>query len=212
MSLYQPPQFRSAHAQDAADIIRGWPFASLISTDDEGLPFVTHLPLHLEVEEGGHFRLWGHVAKPNPQWKHLEARPRALVTFMGPHAYQSPAIYPDKQRVPSWNYLAVHCQVQARLITEPQPKDVMLKMLIADHEAPYAQQWQDLGHDYQTRMMAGIVGLELSVTQWSCKLKLNQHRPESHARLHEVYAGGGDDARALAQWMERLGLRGPGEA
>ena len=66
----------------------------------------------------GRFVLLGHFAKPNPHWRHLQAAPRALAMFMGPHAYQSPRIYPDLQRVPSWNYLTVHCKVQARLVED----------------------------------------------------------------------------------------------
>ena len=49
---------------------------------------------------------------------------------------------------------------------------------------------------------------ELLVEQWSCKLKLNQHRPEAHARMREAYAGGNEDERELAAWMQRLGMEG----
>jgi transcriptional regulator len=46
------------------------------------------------------------------------------------------------------------------------------------------------------------------VTSWQCKLKLNQHRKEAHNAMRNVYASGNEDERALAQWMERLGLGG----
>jgi transcriptional regulator len=54
--------------------------------------------------------------------------------------------------------------------------------------------------------LMGIVGFELQVLDLQCKIKLNQHRPESHAALHAMYAAGNDDERALAHWMTRLGL------
>lgn len=205
--MYQPPQFKSADPAIAADLMRSHPFASLISNDDNGFPFVTHLPLHLEEREGRFF-LFGHCAKPNPHWRYLQARPQALVTFMGPHAYLSPKVYPDLQRVPSWNYLAVHCQVQARLIEDPLGKDRLLKKLIGDHEPPYAQQWRDLGEEFAHKMLAGIMGFELEVSTWACKVKINQHRPESHAALRAAYAAGNDDARELGAWMDRFGLGG----
>ena len=203
--MYQPPQFKSKDRSQALDIIRAHPFASLISVDDAGLPFVTHLPLHLE-EQGDKLVLFGHCAKPNPHWKFLKERPQAVVTFLGPNAYLSPQIYPDLARVPSWNYLAVHCTVQATLIEEPLAKDRLLKKLIGDHEPAYKQQWIDLGVEYQHKMLAGIVGFELQVVDLQCKIKINQHRPESHAKLHEMYAAGNEDERALADWMTRLGL------
>lgn len=205
--MYQPPHFKSTDAALAAQLMREHPFASLISNDDAGLPFVTHLPLHLEERDGA-FHLLGHCAKPNPHWRYLQARPQAVVTFLGPHAYQSPSIYNDLARVPSWNYLAVHCTVRARLIEDPQAKDGLLKKLIGDHEPPYAQQWRDLGEEFAHKMLAGIVAFELAVEDLQCKIKLNQHRPESHARLKAGYAQGNDHERALALWMDRIGIGG----
>ena len=202
--MYLPPQFSSKNNSDAAELIRANPFASLISVDDDGLPFVSHIPLHLEERDEQRVLL-GHVAKANPHWRYLKARPQAVVTFMGPHAYLSPTVYPDLARVPTWNYLAVHCTVQATLIEDPVEKDKLLKKLIADHEPAYAKQWQGLGNEFAQKMLAGIVGFELRVTNLQCKLKINQHRPESHVAMQAMYSAGNDNERSLAAWMERLG-------
>ncbi|MDP3760423.1 MAG: FMN-binding negative transcriptional regulator [Ramlibacter sp.] len=206
--MYQPPHFKTDDRAIAARLMREHPFASLISVDDAGLPFVTHLPLHLEERDGG-FVLLGHCAKPNPHWQFLQQRPAAVVTFLGPHAFQSPKIYPDLARVPSWNYLAVHCTVAATLVEDPVAKDALLKKLIGDHEPPYAEQWRGLGEEFAHKMLAGIVGFELKVTDLQCKLKLNQHRPESHAALRAGYARGNDHERELARWMDALGIGEP---
>lgn len=209
--MYLPRHFESTDASVARDLMRAHPFASLISTDDEGLPFVTHLPLHLQEEpaggDGTGLALLGHCARPNPHWRFLQQRPRALVTFLGPHAYLSPRVYPDHQRVPSWNYLAVHCTVQCSLVEEPQAKDRLLKQLIGDHEPAYAQQWRNLGEDFQHKLLAGIVGFELRITALQCKVKLNQHRPEAREAMQAGYAQGSEDERALAGWMDRLHTR-----
>ena len=204
--MYMPPQFNAKDPAIALELMRSHPFASLISNDDEGLPYVTHLPLVAEPREGDQLVLLGHCAKPNPHWRYLQARPRAVVSFLGPHSYLSPAVYPDLARVPTWNYLAVDCTVEARLIEDPAAKDALLKKLIGEHEPGYAQQWRDLGEEFQRKMLAGIVGFELHVTALQCKLKLNQHRRESHAAMHAVYSAGTPDERALAVWMERLGM------
>jgi transcriptional regulator len=206
--MYLPPQFNPKDRTAACELMRSHPFASLISTDEAGLPFVTHLPLHLQ-ERDEQLVLLGHVAKPNPHWRHLQARPQTVVTFLGPHAYMSPQVYPDLARVPTWNYLAVHCTVQATLVEEPEAKDRLLKTLIGDHEPAYAAQWRGLGEEFAHKMLAGIVGFELAITDLQCKLKLNQHRPEAHAAMKAVYAQGGENERALALWMDKLGLGGP---
>jgi transcriptional regulator len=130
--MYLPPQFNTKDRAHVWELVRSYPFASLISNDDQGLPYVTHLPLHLELpgdngDDDGTPVLLGHVARPNPHWRYLQSRPMAVVTFMGPHAYLSPKVYPDLVRVPTWNYLAVHCTVQATLIDDPLAKDRLLK-------------------------------------------------------------------------------------
>ena len=203
--MYLPPQFNSKSSADAAALMRAYPLASLISVDESGLPFVSHVPLHLELHDDK-VVLLGHCAKANPHWRYLQARPQALVTFMGPHAYLSPAVYPDLLRVPTWNYLAVHCSVQATLIEDPDQKDKLLKKLIADHEPAYAQQWRALGSEFAQKMLAGIVGFELLVTDLQCKIKINQHRPESHATMRAMYAAGNENERTLADWIDRLGM------
>lgn len=207
--MYLPSQFAVTDPAVAARVMREHPFANLITVDDDGLPFVTPLPLHLS-EEGGGFTLLGHVARGNPQWRQLQARPRAVATFAGPHAYLSPSVYPDLARVPSWNYIAVHCTVTARLLDDADPaaKDRLLKCLIADHEPAYAAQWRAFDPEQARKLLGAIVAFELRVDAWQCKIKLNQHRPESHAALQARYAAGNPDEQALARWMQQLGLTG----
>ena len=204
--MYLPPHFCSTDPVHAKALVRAHPLASLVSTDDDGFPFVSHLPLHLQESADGPWVLQGHCAKANPHWRYLQARPQALVAFMGPHAYLSPKVYPDLARVPSWNYLAVHCRVQATLVELPDDKDALLKALIGDHEPPYADQWRALDGGYARRMLAGIVAFELRVTDLQCALKLNQHRKEAHAAMHAAYSEGDAQAQALAGWMRKLGL------
>ena len=206
--MYLPPQFKAKDEAHVLALMRAYPFANLISVDDEGFPFVTHLPLHLTQVDGQHVLL-GHCAKANPHWRYLQARPQSLVTFMGPQAYMSPKVYPDLTRVPTWSYLAVHAKVEAHLVEDPHAKDRLLKQLIGDHEPPYAKQWRDLAEDYQHKMLNGIVAFELYITELQCKLKLNQHRPESHAAMHAAYAQGTPDEQALADWMVKLGMVQP---
>jgi len=65
-----------------------------------------------------------------------------------------------------------------------------------------AQRW--LAPDYQRMMLSAMVGFELRVTAFECKLKLNQHRPEAHEATVNMYASGSEDQRILAEWMHRL--------
>lgn len=206
--MYLPPNFEGDRAQAAA-LMREHPFASLVSVDQAGLPFITHLPLHLEVEGGEvpaqqAFTLLGHVARANPHWRYLQARPQAVVTFLGPHAYLSPKVYPDLARVPTWNYLAVHCTVQTTLLEEEAAKDSLLKKLIGDHESAYVEQWRAMNEGYARKMLAGVVAFKLRVTSLQCKLKLNQHRPEAAMATQAMYENGSDAEQELGRWMRSV--------
>jgi transcriptional regulator len=167
-AMHLPPRFRVADPALAATLIRQQPLASLVTLDESGLPFITHLPLHL------------------------------------PPAYMSPSVYADLERVPTWNYIALHATVQVTLVHAEDDKDRLLKCLIGDHEPAYAAQWRALAESYTTRMLHGIVGLEMDVIEWQCAAKVNQHRPEAREAMLTAYRAGNDQERALAQWIERL--------
>ena len=205
--MYIPTQFKSDDVSAAVELMRKHSFATLICNDDNGQPFVTYLPLHVDLRErnGHHWPvLLGHVARANPHWKYLRDRGTAIVSYLGPHAYMSPTVYPDTMRVPTWNYVAVQCLVRARLLNERAEMDQMLDKLIDDNEPSYLAQWRSLSEDYHSKMMAMIVGFELDITELQCKLKLNQHRPESHAALRRTFASGSEAERELLGWMDRL--------
>lgn len=211
-STYMPKQFVSDKPADALAIMQAHPLAALTSVDAEGFPFVTHLPLHVEPLAGGDdWLLWGHCSRANPHWKLLASNPQALVVFRGAHSYLSPSVYPDLQRVPTWNYVALHCRVQIELVDDAEDKDALLKCLIGDHEPAYAAQWRGLDADYTRKMLAAVVGFRMRVLSWECKLKVNQHRSESWDAQRNYYSAqaqqGDCNARELLQWMDKLSAR-----
>ena len=209
--MYVPAQFNSKDLADAVELMKSHPFATLITNDDAGWPYITYLPLHLETRPidaaPPDLVLFGHVAKANPHWRYLRERGNATVSFLGPHAYMSPKVYPDSKRVPTWNYLAVTCRVRATLIEGPAATDDMMVNLIDDYEPEYLQQWRSLDDQYVNTMLSGIVAFELQITELQCKLKLNQHRPESHAAMRAAYGDGNENERELVRWMDKLNLK-----
>ena len=128
--MYLPKHFEQHDRALTLEVMRAHSFATMVSVDDAGAPFATHLPIivsEIGTGDAAKIVLEGHVAKPNPHWKYLAARPDVLVMFQGPNAYQSPRVYPDLMRVPSWNYVAVHATGRARLIEDARGKDALLK-------------------------------------------------------------------------------------
>ncbi len=203
--MYLPRQF--AYPEHAEAVVRAHPLASLITHDPQGSSRACHVPMSLAVSDDGSWTLHAHVAKNNPQADDLHrADAQVLVLFVGPHAYMSPAVYDSEQHVPTWSYVAVHCRARAHVLQGEAAKDALLKTLIGEHEPAYAAQWRSLPKDYTERMLAGVVAFELRVHDVQCAVKLNQHRPQAHRAMHQRYANGNANERALAAWMERLAL------
>ena len=103
--MYSP---RYNRLQDRAQLVafmRQHNFPVLV-TGSGGSLRASHLPA-LVQEEGGELALDMHMARANEQWRHFDDT-EALVIFSGPHAYISPRWYEDTERVPTWNYAAVH--------------------------------------------------------------------------------------------------------
>ena len=211
--MYLPKQFHITDPAIAHRIMREHPLASIVSIGADGFPVLSHIPMHWQSDS-----LWsqgvpsdlgvllGHCARANPQAQSLTEQPQALVSFMGPQAYMSPGVYSDKQRVPTWSYLAVQAKVMTRIIDPHDERDRLLKCLIAEHEPAYAQQWRELPDSYTGAMLSGIVAFEMQITDLQCAVKLNQHRPEAHAAMYAAYAQGTENAQLLARWMKDLGL------
>lgn len=211
--MYLPKQFHHTDPAIAQRIMREHPLASIVSIGTDGFPVLSHIPMHWQAQslwpegpQSEHGVLLGHCARANPQSQLLASRPQALVSFMGPHAYMSPGVYADKQRVPTWSYLAVQAKVLTRIIDPHEDRDRLLKCLIADHEPGYAQQWRELPEQYTGAMLNAIVAFEMQIIDLQCAVKLNQHRPEAHTTMHAAYAQGTDQTQALARWMKDLGL------
>lgn len=208
--MYLPRPFDHRDPAVTCRLLREHPLATLIGTDDQGNPELSHLPIKLEQTgpDGMPLVLLGHLARANPQVQHLAQRPLVLLSFMGPHAFMSARFYPDAQRVPTWNYITVQVKAQVRLLEGEQAKDAMLKQLIADHDPPYAAQWRSLPENYTHAMLAAIAAYEFQVLDVQTKVKVNQHRPESHAAMLASYSRGTPREQELAQWLKDLGLQG----
>ena len=174
IALYIPEHFRVEDHAKALAFMRANPFTILVSNTAEG-PFASHLPLVIRAD-GDHLTLRGHDAKANPHWRYLEADPKCLTIFHGPHAYISPTNYNTSENVPTWNYATVHIHGNASTLHAPEDLLRILHELIPLFEPTYADQWSSLNDAYRQRMLSHIVGFEVAVTKIEAKFKLSQNR------------------------------------
>jgi transcriptional regulator len=207
--MYVPPHFDLKDAETARALMRARSFATLVSTDEEGAPFVTHLPLLFEEDGSPHGKLVGHVARANPHWRLFARSTPSLAIFHGPHAYISPNWYVSVNQVPTWNYTAVHAYGAPRILQEDTAALAVVERLAAYYEASLPQPWSTarLPPGNALAQMKGIVAFDMPISHLQAKAKLGQNRRDAdrHAAADALEQQGGEDNVAVAALMRGAG-------
>ncbi|AVH45013.1 transcriptional regulator [Agrobacterium tumefaciens] len=152
----------------------------------------TPLPMLLEEDEGPLGALYGHLARPNPQWD-CAVIGEGLAVFMGPDAYVTPSWYPSKAEHgkvgPTWNYTAVQVSGPVEFFHDADRLLEVVSRLTQRHEADRTSSWvlTDAPENFISAQLRGIVGIRMPVTKIAGKRKMSQNR--SQADRHGVRAG-----------------------
>ena len=194
--MYTPKHFEHKDPATLWDFIDEHAFGTLLTVVD-GEPTVSHLPF---LPDRGAGVLHCHVARANPQWQQIVRSPRVLAIFTGPHAYVSPTWYAERGGVPTWNYTVVHAHGEAVTFDDAERTRKHVEALAAKYERGRAAPWIP---DYDTRRLAGIVGIEIRVDRLEGKFKLSQNRAAADRDrvVAQLMASGRDEDAALALLM-----------
>lgn len=178
--MYLPPHFAETDPSVLHALIRAHPLGLLISSSDAELvanpvPFLLDATTEKAV-------LRAHVARANPQWKHIRDGARVLVVFQGEEAYISPSWYASKplhgKVVPTWNYAIVQASGVAVVHEEPLWLRTQISALTDTQEGLRPSPWAvtDAPAAFIEAQMRGIVGIEIDVTEMTGKWKVSQNR------------------------------------
>jgi transcriptional regulator len=179
--------------------------AQFVTIGDDGIPVATLLPVMWDGDI-----VLAHMARANPQWKSIAADSPALLICAGPEAYISPSWYAAKAEhgkvVPTWNYSAVHLSGTVRVHEDRDWLRDVVTRLTGVHEGGRTEPWQtsDAPEQYFEGQLAGIVGLEFTVTRVEGKAKLSQNRSEADRRgvIAGLREGDHHEAAEVAAAME----------
>ena len=198
--MYIPKDFKITDESVAYGVIQEHSFATLFSQHD-GKPVATHLPLLLNKEKT---YLYGHFARPNPQWKEIEHQ-TVLAVFHGPHCYISPSWYESDQTVPTWNYVSVHVYGEVELVEDDHELVESLNELVTTFEAPDSSyNLEDLDPALLAGMSKGVQGFKIKINQIEGKAKLSQnHSIERQERvIRQLEQKPTTDEQQIASWMK----------
>jgi transcriptional regulator len=163
--------------------MQAYNFATVITTQADGVPLASHVPLLIDTKRGVYGTLIGHLARANDQWKDMSTQ-EVLVIFQGPHAYVSPSWYQEHPSVPTWDYAVVHAYGKPRVIQDLGELEIMLHNLVQTHEARFEYPWSiDQAQDFVQKRLPAIVGFEIEITRLEGKFKLSQNRSEEDQHL-----------------------------
>ena len=200
--MYLPRAFAETDLTALDALIDAAPFVTLVSVDGDA-PFASHLPV-LYRRDGDRVLIEGHWARPNPQVGHAG---RMLMIVHGPHAYVSPAVYPDKEtaaRVPTWNYAIAHLHGVPEVFDDGEALGDLVDRLSRRFETGVGRDWRfDMARDDHRGQLRGIAGFRFVPTRIDLKFKLSQNHPPANRRAvaDDLAARDDADAQAVAALM-----------
>lgn len=204
--MHPNPAFRAESEARALAAARDRGFG-VLTIAPEGRVLAAHIPFLL-----GDDRIEAHLVRSNPVARALRDGPaEALLAVSGPDGYISPDWYGEADRVPTWNYVAVHLRGHLALLPQESLRP-HLDRLSAAFEARLAPKppWSadKMTPDALEGLLRQIVPVELTGLSVESTFKLNQNRT-APARLAaadalEASPGAGSGKDALARMMREV--------
>ena len=173
-----------SHDDEWRAVLHEFDFGQLIAPGgpDRVLPVV--VPTHFIFD--GERTLELHLARPNPVWRALVERPRALLTVVTDYVYVPAAVNADAGDdpalgVPTSYYAAVQAEVDVEIIDDPVAKAAILARQLRQFE-PADSTRVTPGADVESdrRLMPGIRGMRLTITGVNAKFKFGGNKTQEH--------------------------------
>ena len=182
--MYSPAYNHLDERSEQLAFMRANNFALLV-TGAGGALQASHLPVTVR-EDGATIVIDVHMAKGNLQWQEFgvdEPRDPVMLVFSGPHAYISPRWYEEQERVPTWNYAAVHAYGAPKIISDKKEKFESQRRLIESLDPQWLPKFDALRQEYVDKMLAGIVNFSMRVHRLETRWKLSQNRGRREMEL-----------------------------
>jgi len=190
--MYSPSYNRLGDRAELLAFMRANNFPVLVTGTGATL-HASHLPVLVGKTEPV-LVLDMHMARNNSQWQEFFDDQEVMIVFSGPHAYVSPRWYEEKERVPTWNYAAVHAYGLPKINSDRKAKHESQRRLVAAMDPQWLPEFDRLSDKYVTMMLEGIVNFEISVTRIETRWKLSQNRGRREMELIAGQLGKSSDS------------------
>jgi len=200
-------------------------------SDDEWRALLSHVGFGQLIAPGGpdrimpvvvptHFVYDGadlvvlHLARPNPVWRALEERPRALLTVVADYVYvpasvNQGSVGPAGRGVPTSYYASVQADCDVEVVDDAQAKTAILNTQLRVFEPPDGARLPvDVAEPADARQLPGIRAVRLVIREVRAKFKYGGNKSAAHrtaiAAALATRAGPRDEA-ARRRLIDRLG-------
>lgn len=205
------PWDAASDAEWRAWLADGHDFGQLVAVDDDYRPLIAAVHFQFGRDADGADVARFHLARPNPIGAVLEKRPSVVLTVLDDYAFipgywRPPVGVAPEHGVPTSYYATVQLYGEATLIDDPEAKAELLRAQLAHFQpeggqAPIAADAAPYG-----RMLAGIRGVELRVTEVRGKFKYGDKVGDAEQlpvaeHLRQRHAG--RDVQAREQQLRR---------
>jgi len=180
--MYVPEDFEVTDEEALYSVIDASGLATLVSAA-EGVPAATLAPFVTSLDGPSPRRVWGHLARANPQSQAVLDEREVLVIFRGPDAYVSPSWYADSPNVPTWNFVVVHARGIARPVPAGDPRTRwILDRTVTKYESQQPQPWRldTAPASYVEQLLPHVVAFELELSALRGQFKLSQNQPSAN--------------------------------
>ncbi|MEM9046485.1 MAG: FMN-binding negative transcriptional regulator [Pseudomonadota bacterium] len=200
--MHPNPSFRDTDIETALTFAEGRGFGCLTAAV-EGEVLAAHVPFVF-----GEAGLDAHLVRSNPLARALKtvSLPAKLIVS-GPDGYISPDWYGEDDKVPTWNYVAVHVTGTLNLV-DPERLLPHLEQLSERFEAELPKPiWthHKMSDGVMEKMMRQILPVTMTIEGVESTFKLNQNRSSAarNGAARMLSAGGtpGMETKALADLM-----------
>jgi transcriptional regulator len=184
---------------------------------DFGQLTVNGLPGHPPAVVPTHFSSDGphllvHLSRPNPVWEAIAHDPNVVLSVIGDYAFipgpwRAKPDIPPRDGVPTSYYAAVQFTCRAEIIDDPEAKVDLLRRQLAHFQPAGDHASVEVDQPPYGRMLPGIRGLRLEVTDVLAKFKYDDHKPtEYRATVADKLTarGQGLDVPTARQQQRRL--------
>lgn len=177
--MYVPNHFNPKEQNQILDLVKNYPFVTMISKDEAGNLSISHIPVVTEIVNNEIKSIKGHFSLKNTHVKHLQSDSKVTLIFNGPHTYITPTWYKSGRDVPTWNYCVAH--IHGRLEFNSSFDEICsnLKALTKVFEyGPNAWSFELPADLKDTKhLTSAIIAFTVIPEKIEAKFKLSQNRP-----------------------------------